>query len=501
MRSVEKGLKGPINEVSGKCKGETVSKAIGWWIALTLILGTPNQAFAVGSGGFENASFSAKSLAESNAVVAQADEPAAISYNPAGIVHLPGLQVQSNAAFISLFTFHEKDGNSTRSSGTLSMVPTAYATVNPGKLLWNRVAFGIGSDSPFGLANKYDSNHPIAHYTGYRTWLKMFTIKPVAAVKITDWLSVGGGPMYYRVFDFGTILAYPNRLLQSPFGPVPGPPFLPLFPDGQLRLNLSGNSWGWQMGVLMKPHKKHRFGFYFRSPVQMKVKGKIKVENASDVTVVPLTFPPFVSFRTSHSRAFETGGHAKLNLPLNITVGYAFQPNDRSTIEVDFGFTRWSTFNRLYINADPVNAADDAILKALGTIDTDYRNGFTLHLGGNHKVTKNLTLRGGGMYFWTPVPKRHFRPSVPDANALAFSIGASYEFSKHFIFDAGYFNRFSLRRHIDNDISEVLGTSVDGRYFSYIQELFIGFTYKWDDVFEQFTPENSKWTKDREMAG
>ncbi len=437
-------------------------------LALAFLTVHQVPAFAVGSGGFENASFSGRSLAEANAVVAQADEPAAISYNPAGIVNLPGLQVQSNAAFISLFTFHEKDGNSTRSSGTISIVPTAYATVNPGKLLWNRVAFGIGSDSPFGLAPKYDSNNPIAHYTGWKTWLKMFTIKPVAAIKLTDWLSVGGGPMYYRVFDFGTILAYPNRLLQSPFGPIPGPPILPFFPDGQLRLNFAGNSWGWQMGVLLKPHKKHQFGFYFRSPVKVNLKGLVKVENA---TV---------------GGNFETGGHAKLNLPLNMTWGYAFKPNDRSTIEVDFGFTRWATFRRLYINADPVNAADDAILKAIGPIDTDYRNSFALHLGGNHKVTKNLTLRGGGVFFWTPVPKNHFRPSVPDANSLAFSIGASYDLWKYFIIDLAYYNRFWLRRHIDNDISEPLGTSVDGRYFSYGQEFFISLTYKWESLFDSF---------------
>jgi long-chain fatty acid transport protein len=450
-----------------------------------MVLIPPVEGLAVGSGGFENASFSGRSLGEANSVVAQADEPAAVSYNPAGIVDLKGLQVQSNVAFVSLFTFQEKDGGSTRSSGTLNFVPTAYATVNPGKYLWNRVGFGIGTDSPFGLAPKYDSNHSIAHYTGYKTWLKMFTIKPVVAVKLADWVSVGGGPMYYRVFDFGTILAYPNRLLQSPFGPVPGPPLLPLFPDGQLRLNFSGNSWGWQMGVLVKPHKKHRFGFYFRSPVQMKLKGLIKVENASDVAVVPLTFPPFVSFRTSHSRSFETGGHTKLSLPLNITVGYAFKPSDRTTVEVDFGFTRWATFKRLYINADPVTAADDAILRALGPIDMDWRNSFALHLGGNHRITKKLTLRGGSFYYWTPVPKTHFRPSVPDANSMGVTIGASYDLWKYVVVDFAYHSRFWFRRHIDNEISEPLGTSVDGRYSSYGQEFFIGLTYKWESLFQE----------------
>jgi long-chain fatty acid transport protein len=342
------------------------------------------------------------------------------------------------------------------SSGTISPVPTGYVTINPGRLLWDRVAFGVGMDSPFGLNNKYDSNDPAVHYTGWRNYLKMFTVKPVMAIQFFDWLSIGGGPMYYRIYDFGTILAYPNQLLGFPF------------PDGQLRLNTSGNSWGWQLGVLLKPHKKHQFGFYFRSPVHLKLKGQIKVENATI------------------GGNFETGAYTKLNLPLNFTWAYAFKPNDRTTIEADFGFTRWSIFKRLYINADPVNPFDDAILAALGRVDTDYRNGFSLQLGGNHQLTKKLTLRGGSWFFWTPVPKTHFRPAVPDSNRLGFSLGASYEVFKHLLFDAAYSNVFVLRRNVDNNLSEVLGTTVDGKYFSYIQEFVFSFTYQWDNFFEKF---------------
>ena len=48
-----------------------------------------------GSGGIENASFSAQQLGRGGAGVARPDEPAAISYNPAGIADLKGVQVQN----------------------------------------------------------------------------------------------------------------------------------------------------------------------------------------------------------------------------------------------------------------------------------------------------------------------------------------------------------------------------------------------------------------------
>jgi long-chain fatty acid transport protein len=428
------------------------------FFAVLTLLAFPKALFAVGSAGFENATFSAKSLAQSNAVTAQADEPAAISYNPAGIVDLPGIQMQSNAAFISAFTYHNNPstGVHTKSTGTINFIPTGYITINPGCLLNDRVAIGIGSDSPFGLSKKYNSASPIARYTGYDNWLKMYTIKPVVAFKIADWLSVGGGPVYYRIFDFGGVLAYPNVLLGAPF------------PDGQVRLNLSGNTWGWQMGALLKPHKKHQFGFYFRSPVTVRTRGLIKVENATI------------------GGNFETGGNAKMDLPLNFTWAYAFKPTDRTTIEADLGFTRWSAHKRLYINADPVNAADDAILAASGKADKDYRGGFLIALGANHTFKNKLTVMGGIDFRWAAVPKDHFIPSVPDSNRLSFGLGVSYALAKYLDVSLAYYNSFFLRRTVNNSIGESIGMSVDGKYFSYLQDVVFGVTLKWDDAFTRF---------------
>jgi len=131
------------------------------------------------------------------------------------------------------------------------------------------------------------------------------------------------------------------------------------------------------------------------------------------------------------------------------------------------------------MNPDPVNAADDAVIRALFSTDADFRNGYSLHLGGNYQATDKLTLRGGALFYWTPIPKDHFRPAVPDANSIAFSLGTSYQVTKNLNFDMAYFHRFWLRRHIDNDTSEILGTSVDGTYHSYLQEVMLGLTYKW----------------------
>ncbi len=431
-------------------------------VAFIPLLSFPVSLFAVGSGGFENASFSAKSLGQSNAVVAQADEPAAISYNPAGIIDLPGLQIQPTLSGISTFTYYRSSIQpDTRSSGTISPVPTGYMTVNPGDLLDDRVALGVGMDSPFGLANKYDSGSGIVRYAGWKNYLKMYAIKPVISFKLLNWLSIGGGPMFYRIFDYGGIQAYPNRLIVG------------TLPDGQVRINMAGNHWGWQMGLLAKPHKMHQFGFYFRSPVVVKTRGLLKVENSS--------------FATGGN--FEAGADSKLALPLNVTFAYAFKPTDKATIETDFGYTKWSIFKRSSINHNSAGLApfDNTILGAIGApLDKDYSNGFSAHLGGNYKITKTFTLLGGSGFYWKVVPKDHWIPAVPDGNRLFLSIGSSWKVSKFLVMDLAYLPGFNFKRPIENNIGTAVGTSEDGKYRSFIQEFSVSATYHWDSLFDRF---------------
>ncbi|MFA5021245.1 MAG: outer membrane protein transport protein [Patescibacteria group bacterium] len=438
-------------------------------ILIAFVSMTPASAFAVGSGGFENASFSAKSLAMGNAVTATPDEPAAISYNPAGIADLPGVQVQGDASFISLMTFKANNvTGDTRSSGTLNLVPTGYVTINPGKIFGDRLGLGVGFDSPFGLMNKYRSSDPAVHYTGWRNYLKMYTIKPTAACKITDKISIGGGPMWYRVSDFGGIQAYPNNLVTMAGGVNTS--------DGQVRLNTSGNHWGWQMGTLVKLTPKHRLGYYFRSPVVVKTSGLAKVENSD-----------FSGIGGQGLHNFETGVHTKLSLPMNMTWAYAYQPTGKTHYEADFSWSHWHTNRRLYFVTDPAaDALDNTVLNNIRMSNKDWGDGFGIQLAASHKLTKKLTLRGGSRFYWTPVPKTSFAPSVADANHLAISLGAGYEINKHLTADFCYYNSFYFRRRINNSVAEnaaLLNSSVDGTYTTYSQAFTVSLTVHWDDIF------------------
>ncbi len=455
-------------------------------LILIVLIALPASSYAVGGAGFENATFSPRAYAR-GAVTADPDEPASISSNPAGLVDLPGVQFQGNANFLNMWTRMDSDlpgGGSSRSSGTTIVAPTTYLSVNPGKVFNDRLALGLGVDSPFGLSNKYDSGFTATHYTGSRNWLKMYAIKPVASFRFTDWLSMGGGPMWYRIFDLGQIAAYPNKAITG----------VPTTPDGQVRGNLSGNAWGWHMGILAKPAPKHKIGFYFRSPVLVRAKGLLKGENILD---------DFAGGGTTGK--FETGIHTKVHLPMNMTWGYNYKATEKTDVGIDFGWTRWSVFDNLNIPVDPISGTSlgglsgfhDNLLNSLfntpgptGAADKDWHNGYSLAYGVSHKMTDKLTLRGSNFWYWTPIPKNHFTPVVPDSNRMIWAAGISYAFTKYLTFDAAYTAVFFLNRHVQNDISNPLGTSVDGTYKSFLHVWNFGLTYKWDGL--QPTPKEAE---------
>src|SRR3989338_1518418 len=123
------------------------------WILISA-LSFSQPVFAVGSAGFENASYSAKTLGQGNAVVARPQDPSTMTFNPAGLVELPGIQTNAGLQQLDWRIFHRNQvtGDHNQNEMKLLLIPTAYLSANPGELVNDRVAFGLGVNSPFGLS-------------------------------------------------------------------------------------------------------------------------------------------------------------------------------------------------------------------------------------------------------------------------------------------------------------------------------------------------------------
>lgn len=437
-----------------------LSLAVG---AISLSLLCPSTLFAVGSAGFENASYSAKSLSQANAVIARPQDPSTISFNPAGIGELEGIQLTGGLQALSWNIFHQNavTGDHNQNNTKIIPLPSFYMTMNPGDLLDDRIAFGVGVNSPFGLRNSFPSIG-VGRYSGYKNHLEVMATTIAGSLKVNDAVSIGGGATNYNIYKYGQRFNYPNAFILGPFGTGQ--------PDGLAFTEMNGFGWGWNAGAIIKPAKHHRLAVSYRSSANVKVHGKVVVEG-----LVLGGVQGFDTFPT-----FESGIHSDVSLPGNLTFGYAYVPSAKWSAETDIGLTFWNVFNDQDVAFDRPNA----VLRGLGTIPRDYDMTWNFHFGGEYHLSNKTDLMGGFFFYQAASPKKHVDNFLPDANRFGWTFGTGHKLGKNASLDFNYVFILFARRDISNP-QQILksGESIDGKYQSIIHGPMVTFTYRFDFPF------------------
>lgn len=422
----------------------------------------PQAVFAVGSSGFENASYSARSLGQGNAVVARPQDPDTVAFNPAGIPELKGVQVGGNLEGITLHTWGKNavTHDTEKSASQLVLVPTGYVTANLGERFDNRVGVGLGYNFPFGLSNRYESQSAMARYAGYRNQIKLGALTLATGVKVNEKLNIGGGAVYYRIFQYDQSFNYPNTAVLG-FGP-----------DGKIDTYQQGDAWGWVASALFKPIERHNIGVFYRSRANIETSGRVKVDG--------LVFGQLQGFETTPY--WESAIHSDVQLPSNVTVGYAYVPSDKWAVEADLGWTGWSVFADQNIVVDNPNA----VTQSLGYIPRNFHNTLSLNVGGHYKLNQKVDLLGGGWIYSAASPKENFDVVIPDSNRYALSGGLTYSLTKRIdITTIGFVQIFEKRSIENREILSKTKTRVDGEYITLNYAFMTGLTYKFGKLEEE----------------
>ena len=139
-----------------------------------------------------------------NAFSAQADDPSALHYNPAGMTQLHGVELMTGALLSGgTTTFTNPAGISAKGdrSGSLAWPPPShlYMTANfkdLGITALGNLAAGIGVTVPVGSLTRWPNDGPFRTATTFST-LPLLDIKPTVAYKLSDELSIGLGADIY----------------------------------------------------------------------------------------------------------------------------------------------------------------------------------------------------------------------------------------------------------------------------------------------------------------
>jgi long-chain fatty acid transport protein len=393
------------------------------------------------------------------AFTAQADDPSAIYFNPAGILQLEGSNVMAGVTYIkengATFTGTTPltgGASVTETQKDLDfLVPNLYFT----KKVSPTFAYGVGVFVPFGLGLEYqDRNTSIFRSAVTKVDLQTFVFNPTVAWKVDDILSIGVGIDYM----WAKAKLARTGVVNNTFPPAAPPA------DSQLNLyNLDmegdGDAWGYNFGILLKPSPNWKIGFAYRSPFAVEIKdADADITNISSSTIAfasAFGLPAGTTFQApgviipaggTAGSSFATKASTTLHLPATAALGVAYI-RDRVTVEVDVDWTFWQSWRRLDIDIQQQGAL-------LADINSrrSWKNVAALRIGGEYRVTDPLALRAGFVYDPTPVPADTMDAFLPDADRLNYMIGAGYKY-KNWTFDGSYFYVDKKDRTVNNQTS------------------------------------------------
>lgn len=367
-----------------------------------------------------------------------ADSAATIWYNPAGMTQLSGFTatVGGHLLFINSRQFER---GSTRTVPGLPapvptggpdggnpfnpvvFIPTAYGTLQ----LTDRLTVGIGVNAPFGLRVDYADGW-FGRYDSLRSELTTYNVQPSLAWKLSDAVSIGGG-ISIQYIEAELTNALPN--------------LSPLLADGLARVQGDDISLGWNIGLLFGSGPA-RVGVHYRSRVQHELKGSFETSG--------LLGPLAGANRRVDARA-------PITLPDSLSVSASVKPAPDVRLLGTVEWTNWSLFDAIRVR--------DANGGAISTSEQDYRDSWSIHVGGEYDVSDTWTLRAGVATDATPTVDAWRSSRVPDGNRTWLTTGASMRLNAGMELRVSYAHVFVSEKSLDRTDSFYEGTpaAVDTR--------------------------------------
>jgi long-chain fatty acid transport protein len=364
------------------------------WIAVLSVFLLPLAAFA---GGFGLNEQGAKATGMANAFAAQADDPSAVYFNPAGIVQLEGTQVSIGTSFVMprakfqsstpaasdpLGFRGTSEGDTTNMDDKVAIVPNAYLT----QKISDRLSFGFGTFSNFGLETNWPNDWEGRFMVGgTKAELITLSVNPVLAFKPHERISLAVGPvMQYLDFD----------LRRKTFtGGLAGEP--------ESKFSGDDVDWGWNAALMVWLTDNLKFGASYRSEVGHSINGK-------------LDFNPQVP----GANLTNTTLHSSISTPANAYLGLAWT-HGPLTLEFDAQWTDWSSWNELKAKFN--KAVGPGVTELV--VDEDWHDAWGYRFGAQFAVNQYLDVRAGIAYDESPIPNKSVSCRIPGGDRWIYAVG------------------------------------------------------------------------------
>jgi long-chain fatty acid transport protein len=352
------------------------------------------------ANGFALPDQDAFATARGEAVVATADNPSAIYYNPAGITQLEGHNLRLGLYALDYHTSFRPPAGKPNAGSTyyeednFAAIPRFFYAYSPTNC---PLSFGLGVYSPFGGKMSWpdDTGFYSVATSGKLTYI---TINPVVAWKISESLSIAAGPMVNYV-DLET-----DQGLRQ-------------FPTPANFFRFKGNGWsaGANVGVRWQPLDELAFGATLRSPAKVTLDGQTEFER---LYAIP-----------SSSRS----ANMELTFPLSVASGISWRPTPKWNLEFDASYTDWTSFGSTTIH----QSNPPFPLQPNVPVNFDWQASWMYEFGVTRYFSHGWNASAGYCFSENSVRNSFYSPLVADMDRHFFSVGTGWK-GKRLSFDVAY---------------------------------------------------------------
>ncbi|QED38053.1 transporter [Antarcticibacterium arcticum] len=397
------------------------------------------------AGGYRVSLQGQRALAMGHTGVAVVNSAELGFFNPSGLVYLENrLNVSAgvSAVFSDVVYQNEQFGDISRADSPVGTPFYLYASYKMNDWL----SLGLSVYTPYGSTVVWEDDWVGSHLVNNMD-LQAIYIQPVASIKLSEYFSIGGGPIYVT----GGVNF--NRNLNRTLTDIDGN-------RSNVTVDATGvSAWGWSGSMMFSPSDKFRIGFNYRSEIILEAED-------GDATFSNVPNSPLTPFQ-------NTTFNAALPLPAEVSVGLSYQFHEKWLFAFDINQTLWSVYDSL-----DIDFANPAIPDSQN--DRNYKDASIYRFGIQYDASSLFTLRAGYYYDESPVQEGYFAPETPRNDSQGFTGGLSLNLSDKFAVDASFlFIRFaetnaSYDYYFENGVAVPFG----GTYKSSAFVPGLGVTYK-----------------------
>lgn len=351
-------------------------------LGLACTLAAP--AATVGAEGFAINEWSAEGVAMGGARMFAENDAANIAYNPASITKVKGEAFKQSAVYISPHGKYEADKKSGGVEYGKNVVHAGWAPGNYYvKQLNDKDWVGVGLFSRFGMISEFERDSVVAS-NAFFSRLNGASLTPTYARKFDNkWSAAVGAEVNYVGLE-----------LQKNAALLGGAP-----------TQTKGESWalGWNAAANYAFDAKNEIGLVYRS----------KVTHTMDAD--------FKAYGASVMGDIFTKAYGKVTLPDSWAIGYNHKFNDRTRVELNGTYTKWSTYDALDIDIEGLGVQPSS---------KNWSNGWRYAIGAEHKLSDKYTIMGGYAYDESAIPFDGADFIVPTGARRTYSLGFQYHDKK-----------------------------------------------------------------------